>query len=172
MRGRDTARLDASLHDVIRSVPACGNPRIPGLPEYCDCSHARWSTPSNSRLERGPELRGGTKWSGRGSLRKVRQDAEEKLAFPQQLSGRMHVETWAGGCKSLNLRISRNKKSMSCVGVPSTPFFTPVLPGPCSDIRMKMEWKVMSKTEKSGVWFFLNARGMWRRRCFRCTRAL
>ena len=28
LRGRDTARLDASLHDVIRSVPACGDPRI------------------------------------------------------------------------------------------------------------------------------------------------
>ena len=29
-RGRDTARLDALLRDVIHSVPACGNPRIQG----------------------------------------------------------------------------------------------------------------------------------------------
>ena len=57
-RGRDIARLDALLHDVIHSVPACGNPRIQGLSEYYDCSYALWSTSSNSRPERGPELRG------------------------------------------------------------------------------------------------------------------
>ena len=34
------------------------------------------------------------------------------------------------------------------------PFVTPVLPGPGSDIGMKMGWKVQSKTRKSGVWFF------------------
>ena len=62
-----SARLDALLHDVIRYVSACGNPRIQGLPEYYDCSYARWSTSTNSRLERGPELRGErTKWSRRG----------------------------------------------------------------------------------------------------------
>ena len=47
---------------------------------------------------------------------------------------------------------------------PRIPVVTPVLPGPGSDIRMKMGWKVMSKTEKSGVWFFQNAGGMWERR--------
>ena len=41
------------------------------------------------------------------------------------------------------------------------PFVTPVLAGPGSDIRMKMEWKVRSKTRKSGVWFFQNAGGWW-----------
>ena len=30
LRGRDTARLDASLHDVIRSVPACCYPEFKG----------------------------------------------------------------------------------------------------------------------------------------------
>ena len=39
------------------------------------------------------------------------------------------------------------------------PFVTPVLPGPGSDIRMKMWWKIQSKTRKSGVWFFQNAGG-------------
>ena len=33
LRGWNTARLDVSLHDVIHSVPACGNPGIQGLPE-------------------------------------------------------------------------------------------------------------------------------------------
>ena len=42
---------------------------------------------------------------------------------------------------------------------PRTPFVTPVLPGPGSDIRMKMVWKVLGKTRKSGVWFFRDAGG-------------
>ena len=107
-RGRDTARLDALLHDVIRSVPACGNPRIQGLPEYYDCSYARWSTSSNSRLERGSELRGGTKWFRRGSLCKVRQDAGE-LQEPQ-------LEDFPG---------AGNQGKVCCVGFPPwTPFVT------------------------------------------------
>ena len=39
-------------------------------------------------------------------------------------------------------------------------FATLVPPGPGSDIRMMMGWTVMSKTEKSGVWFFQNAAGL------------
>ena len=105
-RGRDTARLDALLHDVIRSVPACGNPRIQGLLEYYDWSYARWSTSSNSRLERRPELRGGTKWSRRGSLCKVRQDAGE-LQEPQ-------LEDFPG---------AGNQGKVCCVGVPSPDSF-------------------------------------------------
>ena len=159
---RDTARLDVLSHDVIRSVPTCFSPRIHGLPEYYDCSYAWESTSSNSRLV--PEPWGGTKWSRRGSLRKVRQDVGKKLAFPQQLSGKLHVETWAGGCQSLNLEISQDQeigRGCAVVGFPPrTPCVTPVLPGPGSDTRMKMEWKVQNKTRKSGVWFFQNA-GVW-----------
>ena len=96
---------------------------------------------------------GGTKWSRRGSLCKVRQDAGEKLASAQQLSGRMHVETWAGGCKSLNRRISQELEIKGRCAVsafrPRTPFVTPVLPGPGSDTRMMMGWKVLSKTQKN-----------------------
>ena len=46
---------------------------------------------------------------------------------------------------------------------PRTPCVTPVLPGPGSDTRTKMEWKIMTKTDNSGVWFFQNAAGMWER---------
>ena len=60
---------------------------------------------SYSRVVRGPGLRGGTKGQ-------VRQGAGEKLAFAQQLSGRVHVGTWAGGNKSLNLRISQHHQSL------------------------------------------------------------
>ena len=161
-RGRDTARSDALLHDVIHFVPVRGNPRVQRLHEYHDCSCARWSASSNSRPERGPELWGGTKWSRRGTLCKVRQDAGETLAFAQQLSGRMHVETWAGGCKSLNLRISQEQeikgRCTASAFPPRTPFVTPVFPGPGSDMRMMTVWKVKSKTEKSGVWFFPECR--------------
>ena len=87
----------------------------------------------------------------------------KSLLFAQQLSGRVHVGTWAGGNKNLNLRIAHEKEIMTrCAGAtfPSLiPFVTPVLPGPGSDIRMKMEWKVQSKTRKWEVWFFRNAGG-------------
>ena len=136
--------MDVSSHDVIRSVPACCLPRIQGLPEYYDYSYARGSTSSNSRLVRGPEPRGGTKWSRRGSLRRVRQDVGKKLAFPQQPSGQLHVDTWAGGCQSLNLVISQDQgfgRRCAVVGFPPwTPCVTLVLPGLGSDTRMKMGW--------------------------------
>ena len=94
----------------------------------------------------------------------VRHTAEEKLAFAHQLSGSMHVETCAGGLESPNLRIFQEQEIKGRCAVsafpPRIPFVTPVLPGPGSDIRMMMGWKVMSKTEKSGVWFFQNVGGL------------
>ena len=66
------------------------------------------------------------------------------------------------GNKSLNLKISQGKEIMAWCAVsgssPRTPFVTPVLPGPGSDIRMKMGWKVLDKTRNSGVCFFRDAR--------------
>ena len=68
---------------------------------------------------------------------KIRQDVLVKLAFPQLLSGKVHFETWAGGCQSLNLRISQEQEiGRRCA--PRTPCVTPVLLGPGSDTRMKM----------------------------------
>ena len=83
----------------------------------------------------------------------------------------------ACGCKNLNLRISQEQEIKGRCAVwgfpPRTPFVTPVLPGPGSDIRMKMGWKEISKTEKSGVWFFHNTgRVCGGGGCFRCLRAL
>ena len=69
-----------------------------------------------------------------------------KACFSQQLSGKVHVETRAGGCQSLNLGISQDQeigRRCAVVGFPPrTPCVTPVLPG---------------------VWFFQNAAGMWER---------
>ena len=105
-------------------------------------------------------------WSRRGSLCKVRQDVGEKLASPQQVSEKLHVETWPGRCKSpqpQDFPGAGNRRKVCYGGVPPrTLLVTPVLPGPGSDIRMKMEWKIITKTEKSGVWFFQNAGSKWR----------
>ena len=66
----------------------------------------------------------------------------------------MHVETWAGGCPSLNLDISQDPElegRCAVVGFPPrTPCVTPVPPAPGSDTRMKMELKILTETEKSG----------------------
>ena len=154
-----TARVDGSLHAGIQSVSACPNSRIRGHTECHDFSCGQLCSSPNSRVVRGPGLCGGTKGQ-------VRQGAGEKLAFAQQLSGRVHVGTWAGGNKNLNLRIAQEKEIMTrCADatLPSLiPFVTPVLPGPGSDIRMKPGWKVQSKTRKSGVWFFQDAGGWWK----------
>ena len=83
------------------------------------------------------------------------------------MSGKVHVETWAGGCPSLNLKISQEQEIEGRCAVvrfpPRIPSVTPALPGPGSDIRMKMGWKILTKTEKSGVWFFQNAGDLWER---------
>ena len=150
-----TARVDG-LHDVIRCVPACSNSSIRGHTECHGSSCSQIGSSPNSRVVRGPGLRGGTKVQ-------VRQGAGERPAFAQQLSGRVHVGTWAGADNCLNLRISQEKEIMARCAVsgfsPRTPIVTPVLPGPGSDIRMKMGWKVLHKTRNSGVWSFLDAEG-------------
>ena len=72
---RDDACMDGTLHDIIRSVPACADSRIQGFTEYHDNSGARLN-PFLSSVERGHQVRGGT-----GTLCKVRRLAEENAAF-------------------------------------------------------------------------------------------
>ena len=147
-------------HSTRGWVAACWNSICFCMPQfinYTEChgsSCGQLCSSPNSRVVRGAGLRGGTKGQ-------VRQGAVERPAFAQQLSGRVHVGTWAGGHNCLNLRISQGKEIIARCAVsgsfPRTPFVTPVLPGPGSDIWMKMEWKVLDKTRKSGVWFFRDA---------------
>ena len=99
-----TARVDGLLHDVIRSVSARSNSLIRGHTECHGSSCGQIGSSPNSRVVRGPGLRGGTKGQ-------VRQSAGEKLAFAQHLSGSVHEGTWAGGNKRLNLWISQVRKS-------------------------------------------------------------
>ena len=98
-----TARVDGLLHAGIQSVSASPNSLIRGHTECHGSSCGQLCSSPNSRVVRGPGLCGGTKGQ-------VRQGAGEKLAFAQQLSGRVHVGTWAVGNKSLNLRISQGKE--------------------------------------------------------------
>ena len=158
-------RMDESLHDGIHSVSACSNSSFKGFSDHHGSPCARWNAFPNSRSELGHELWGETKRSRRGTLCQVRHTAGEKLAFPQQVSGKVHVETWAGGCQSLNLKISREQEVEGRCAVvrfpPRIPVVTPALPGPGSDIRIKMVWYFLTKTEKSGVWFFQNAGDLW-----------
>ena len=157
LRGCGTARLDGLMHDVIRPTPACGHSRIQGLPEYYDCSYAQQRTSSNSRPERGPEPQ--EKQSGRGGVLCARSGRMlgKSWLFLSNCHRKVHVETWAGGCQSLNLRISQEQeigRRCAVVGFPPrNPCVTPVLPGPGSDTRMKMGWKSLTKTENSGVCF-------------------
>ena len=73
-----TARVDGSLHDVIRSVSACSYSLIRGHTKCHGSSCGQMGSSPNSRVVRGRGLRGGT-------LGQVRQSAGEKLAFAQQL---------------------------------------------------------------------------------------
>ena len=87
---------------------------------------------------------GETKRSQKGTLCQVRHTAGEKLACSQQVSGKMHVETCAGGHESPNLRIFQGQEIKRRCAVsafpPRIPFVTPVLPGPGSENRMMMVW--------------------------------
>ena len=56
-----TARVDGSLHAGIQSVSACPNTRIRGLTECHGSSCGQLGSSPNSRVVRGPGLRGGTK---------------------------------------------------------------------------------------------------------------
>ena len=101
-----TARVDGLLHGVIRSVSARSNSIIRGHTECHGSSCSQVGSSPNSRVVRGPGLCGGT-------TGQVRQSAGERLAFAQQLSGRVHVGTWASGNNSLNLRISQEQEIMA-----------------------------------------------------------
>ena len=60
------------------------------------------------------------------------------------------------GVRTSTWGFSRNRKSEGVLWLVSLLGLrvSPVLPGPGSDTRMKMGWKIMTKTEYSGVWFF------------------
>ena len=148
LKGWDTARLDVSLHDVIHPVPACCFPRIQGLPEFMTVHMLVGAPPF---------------------LCKVRQDVGEKLAAVRK-----------GACRDVGWRVSepqpedfQDTELDAVGGFPSrTPCVTPVLSLPDSDSRMKMGWKILTETVKSGVCFFQSAGVCGRGGYFRCLRAL
>ena len=134
------------------------------------------STSSNSRPVRGPEPRG--EQSGRGGVLCARSGRMlgKSLLFPSSCQKRCMSRRGPVGVRASTWGFPRIREiGRRCAEVgfpPRTPFVTPVLPGPGSDIRMKMGWKIKTKTEKSGVWFFQNVGVCGRGGYFRCLRAL
>ena len=124
-------------------------------------SCARLDAFFNSRLVRGQERPGGTKTLSTSTLCQAGRPAGEELASLQPASGKVHVETWAGGKRGPSLMISQAKKIQSrcvvSVFSPRLPFFAPVLPGPGREIRRMMGWTDVEKTARSGVWWFRSA---------------
>ena len=126
LRGRDTARLDVSLHDVIRSVPACCFPRIQGLPEYYDCSYARWCTSSNSRLERGPEPREGNNVAEEGFSAQGKTGCWRKACFSSaavRKAACRDVAWWVEEPQPEDFPGAGNHGKVCCGGVPSSDSF-------------------------------------------------
>ena len=70
----------------------------------------------------------------------------------------MHGKTWAGDDETLRLTISQAweiqpRCAVSMFSLQSS-FLIPELPGPGSEIRTRIGWTQVEKTEKSGHWWF------------------
>ena len=137
-----TTRMDGLQHAGIQAVSACLNSLIREHTECHGSSCGQLCSSPNSRVVRGPLLRGGTK-------EQVRQGAGGKACF---CSATVRQDACRG--KEIMARCAVSGFS------PRTFFVTPVLPGPDSDIRMKMGWTVLEKTRNSGVWFFWAVEGL------------
>ena len=85
-----------------------------------------------------------------------------------------------GACRDVGRMVSEpqpedfpgtgNREKVCCGGVPSSDSYCHSCASWASDIRMKMEWKAMSKTEKSKGLVFPECRGYvgwWYSRCLR-----
>ena len=153
--GGDDVGMDACVDEKVGS-----NSLIQGSgchAKACACLDAL----QNSRRVRGHCLRGGTKCSSTGSGAQVWLSDGIKVSLSHQKSGSLHVETWAGAQGSLPQRVSQVQEYGARCALVSSPSFysdlTPVLPGPGSEIRRKLGWTQMEKTDRSGVWFFRGA---------------
>ena len=83
--------------------------RFQSFTEYHDNSCARLNALENSRVGRGPQVRGGTKRATSGSLRQVRLSAGKKRSFSQQQSRKVHEEMWASLLEKQGPLISRER---------------------------------------------------------------
>ena len=129
----------------------------------CSGVHANSSgtyTYGNSRVERGHDGCGRTKPLST-STRCHGRPAVKKLALLQQVSRRVHEETWAGCKGSLSLKISHEVEIVpECAVTVSylpSPFIAPVLPGPGRDVRNMLGWSQVVKTARMGIWLFQGA---------------
>ena len=100
----DDACMDGTALDGIH---VASNSLIQSFTEYHDNSCARLTALQNSRVGRGPQVRGGTKRATTGSLRQVRLSAGKKRSFSQQQSRKLHEEMWASLLEKQGPLISR-----------------------------------------------------------------
>ena len=104
------------------------------------------------------EVLGGTTALSMSTRLGVGRPAVEKLASPQQASGRLHEETWAGLLQKQGPRSSQEVEIIpGCAAVvarPSCPDHSLEPLGPGRVIRNMLGWSLMEKTNESGVWLF------------------
>ena len=113
------------------------------------------------RIIHAVEIEGGTKPMSMSTRGQGWCPAVEKLASLQQAPGSLHVETWSGRGDNPSLWISQVVEIMpvcadTVVRLPS-PFLSSVSPGPGREVRNGMDWSLMEKTARSGVWLFRGA---------------
>ena len=151
------ACMDGPAFDGIRVA----SNSIQSFTEYHDNSCARLTALQNSRVERGPQVRGGTKRATAGPLRQVRLSAGKKAFFSQQQSRKLHEEMWASLLEKQGPSIFREEEIVPGCAVtlacPSCPDHSPEPPGPGRIIRNMLGWSQMEKTVRSGVWLFRGA---------------
>ena len=88
----DDACMDGTALDGIHVTSIS---LIQSFTEYHDNSCARLTALQNSRVGRGPQVRGGTKRATTGSLRQVWLSAGKKRSFSQEQARKLHEEMWA-----------------------------------------------------------------------------
>ena len=152
------ACMDGPAFDGIR---VASNSLIQSFSEYHHNSCARLTALQNSRVERGPQGRGGTKRAATGSLRQVGLSAGKKRSISQQQSRKLHEEMWASLLDKQGPLIFQEVEIIpECavlVARPSCPDHSPEPPGPGRKIRNMLGWSQMEKTVRSGVRLFRGA---------------
>ena len=132
----DDACMDGSALDDIRVVSIF---LIQSFTEYHDNSYARLNALQNSRVGRGPHVRGGTKRATTGSLRQVRLSVWKKRSFSQQKSRKVQKEMWTSLLEKQGPLISREVEIVPVCAVmvanPTCPDYSPEPLGPGGIIR-------------------------------------
>ena len=154
-------RVTSNLDDNLGSTPhACSTAR------NSQSAHTRVTGLHdggflNSVNSVGDTEAGGRRFCVSGENELTEYEYEYSVRGSQQVSRKLHVETWAGLLQGLDLGISQKVEiAPGCavtVACPSCPDNSPVSPGPGRVTRNMLGWSLMEKTDESGVWLFRGA---------------